>query len=121
MRALYHFPTSVFSRRARLALAHKELDHELRDARADEAHLKEARRLSPQATMPVLVDEGRALGDSTAIATYLDLAYPDRPALFPKGVWARSQSASICASVQSSLRFVRTSRESATAAVSLCV
>jgi glutathione S-transferase len=35
--------------------------------------------------MPVLVDDGRALGDSTAIANYLDLAYPDRPMLFPKG------------------------------------
>ncbi len=35
--------------------------------------------------MPVLVDEGRALGDSTAIAHYLDLGYPDRPALWPKG------------------------------------
>src|SRR5207244_11543575 len=69
----------------RLALAHKGLDVEQRDARADQAHLAEARRLSPQATMPVLVDDGRALGDSTAIATYLDLAYPDRPALFPKG------------------------------------
>jgi glutathione S-transferase len=34
--------------------------------------------------MPVLVDEGRALGDSTAIAHYLDLAYPDRPALWPR-------------------------------------
>ena len=85
MRVLYHFPTSVFSRRARLALAYKELEHELRDARADEQHLAEARKLSPQATMPVLVDDGRAVGDSTFIAHYLDLAYPDRPKLFPTG------------------------------------
>lgn len=85
MRVLYHFPTSVFSRRTRLALAHKELEVELRDARAEEAHLAEARRLSPQSTMPVFVDDGRAIGDSTAIATYLDLAYPDRPMLFPEG------------------------------------
>lgn len=92
MRVLYHFSTSVFSRRTRLALAHKELDHELRDARADEAHLAEARRLSPQGTMPVLDDDGRAVGDSTAIATYLDLAYPDRPTLFPKGAAAAHRS-----------------------------
>ena len=85
MRVLYTFPTSVFSRRTRLALAHKELDYEERDARANEAHLAEARRLSPQATMPVLVDDGRAVGDSTLIAQYLDLAYPDGPTLFPKG------------------------------------
>jgi len=84
MRALYQFPMSVFSRRTRLALAHKGLDAELYDCRADEKPLAEARKLSPQGTMPVLVDEGRVLGDSTAIAHYLDAAYPERPALFPK-------------------------------------
>ena len=84
MRVLYHFPTSVFSKRTRLALAHKGLDVELRDARADERHHAEAKKLFPQGTMPVLVDEGRALGDSTAIAHYLDLGYPDRPALWPR-------------------------------------
>jgi glutathione S-transferase len=88
-RFLYHFPTSVFSRRTRLALAHKGFtsdDVELRDARTDEAHLREAHRLSPLKTMPVFVDEGGyALSDSTSIAQYLDLAYPDRPLLFPSG------------------------------------
>lgn len=84
MRVLYHFPTSVFSKRTRLALALKGLDVELRDARADERAYAEAKKVSPQGTMPVFVDEGRALGDSTAIAHYLDLAYPDRAALFPK-------------------------------------
>jgi glutathione S-transferase len=95
VRVLYQFPTSVFSRRTRLALAHKGLEHELRDARADEKLLAEARRLSPQATMPVFVDEGRALGDSTAIAFYLDLAYPDRPRLFPTGADAAHAAMSI--------------------------
>jgi glutathione S-transferase len=103
VRVLYHFPTSVFSRRTRLALAHKELDHELRDARANEAHMAEARKLSPQATFPVLVDEGRALGDSTAIATYLDLAYPDRPTLFPKGPVASHVTLSIVAQVDTAM------------------
>jgi glutathione S-transferase len=85
MRTLYHFQQSVFSRRARLALAHKGLAVELRDGREDEAFLFQARRHTPIRTMPVLVDEGRAVADSGAIAHYLDLAYPDRPALFPKG------------------------------------
>lgn len=83
MRALYHYPTSTFSRRARMCLAHKGLEHELRDARAVPEHQAEARRLSPVGTMPVLVDDGRVVGDSTAIAWYLDLAYPDAPRLFP--------------------------------------
>lgn len=87
-RILYTFPTSVFSRRTRLALAHKGLEVELLDARAEPKLHEEAKKLSPQGTMPVLVDEGRALGDSTAIAHYLDLAYPDRPRLWPTGAAA---------------------------------
>jgi glutathione S-transferase len=82
MRILYHFEQSVFSRRTRLALAHKGLDVELRDGRIDEAYIAEARRLFPVGTMPVLVDGARVMGDSTAIAHYLDLAYPDRARLF---------------------------------------
>jgi glutathione S-transferase len=83
-RVLYHFPLSPFSRRARLALAHKGLEVELRDGRANTALVEEARRLVPIRTMPVLVEpNGRALGDSLAIAHYIDRAYPDAPSLWP--------------------------------------
>jgi glutathione S-transferase len=99
MRVLYHFPTSVFSRRTRLALAHKGLDVELKDARADEAYLAEARRLTPLRTMPIFVDEGRVVGDSGAIAAYLDLAYPDRPLLWPRGAEAAHEALAITTAV----------------------
>ena len=99
MRVLYQFSTSVFSRRTRLALAHKGLDVELRDARADAAHLADAHRLTPLRTMPVLVDEGRALGDSCAIAQYLDLAYPDRPALWARGAEPAHEALSITTAI----------------------
>src|SRR5580692_1629886 len=56
MRTLYHFRLSPYSRRARLALAHKGLDCELRDARENPALLEEARALVPFRTVPVLVD-----------------------------------------------------------------
>lgn len=95
MRVLYHFPTSVFSRRARLALAHKGLDVELRDARADERAAAEAKAKSTLSTMPVLDDDGRVVGDSTAIAHYLDLAYADRPALFPREAGAAQRTLAI--------------------------
>jgi glutathione S-transferase len=85
MRTLYHFVHSPFSRRTRLALAHKGLDCELRDGRSSPAVLEEARRLAPFRTIPVLVDGGRAMGDSVAIAQWLDLAYPDAPRLWPAG------------------------------------
>lgn len=99
MRVLYHFAHSVFSRRARLALAHKGLDVELRDARANEAFLAEARAETALRTMPVLIDEGRVVGDSGAIALYLDLAYPDRPALFPRHADAARDALSITTAI----------------------
>jgi len=86
MRVLYHFPTSPFSRRTRLALSHKGLPVELRDARATPSFLDEARTYSPLRTVPVLVDEnGVALADSTVIAHYLDAAYPSTRPLWPLG------------------------------------
>ncbi|MGZ3448907.1 MAG: glutathione S-transferase family protein [Polyangiales bacterium] len=76
---LYHFPTSPFARRVRLALAHKGLAVELRDARANPEHLEEVRRLNPIHTVPVLVDRDRAIADSSAICQYLERKTPDPP------------------------------------------
>lgn len=82
-RVLYHFENSPFSRRARLALAHKGLAVELRDPRVESAYVAELSEKSPIGTAPVLVDEGRLILDSGALLTYLDLAYPEAPRLFP--------------------------------------
>jgi glutathione S-transferase len=85
MRTLYHFQYSPFSRRVRLALAHKGLDCELRDGREKPELLEEARRLVPIKTLPILVEDGRALADSTAITRWLDAEYPSAPRLWPGG------------------------------------
>lgn len=82
---LYHFPTSPFARRVRLALAHKGLTAELRDARASAEHRNEANRLNPTRMVPVLVDDGRVVSDSMAILHYLDRKVPT-PALWPSGL-----------------------------------
>ncbi|AKU93504.1 putative glutathione S-transferase-like protein [Labilithrix luteola] len=82
---LYHFPTSAFARRVRLTLALKGLAAELRDARADDRHLQELRRLNPFHTVPVLVDGERVVCDSVAICDYLDRKAP-APPLWPEGV-----------------------------------
>ncbi|MGH7295535.1 MAG: glutathione S-transferase family protein, partial [Polyangiaceae bacterium] len=88
MRTLYHFQNSPFSRRTRLALAHKGLEVQLREAREDPAAMQEARSLVAFRTIPVLVDGGRGMGDSTAIAHWLDAAYPSAPRLWPGGAEA---------------------------------
>lgn len=82
---LYHFPTSPFARRIRLALAHKGLTAELRDARAVPEHAAEVRRLNPARTIPVLVDGERVVTGSGPIAHYLEAKVPS-PSLFPSGL-----------------------------------
>jgi glutathione S-transferase len=85
MRTLYHLRYSPFSRRTRLALAYKGLDCELREAGENPAWREEARGIVPFRTLPVLVDDGRAMADSGAIAHWLDRAYPEAPRLWPEG------------------------------------
>ncbi len=82
-RVLYHFANSPFSRRARLALAHKGLAVELRDPRVDPSFVAELAASTPIGTAPVLIDQGRRIIDSSALLTYLDLAYPEAARLFP--------------------------------------
>jgi glutathione S-transferase len=84
-RTLYHFELSPFSRRVRLALMHKGLTAELVEGRTETARFAEAQKLCPLRTAPILVEpDGRALGDSTAIAHYLDAAYPAAPRIWPE-------------------------------------
>ncbi len=70
---------SPYCWRVRMALAHKGLDVDTRPWRFVE---KPNIAFSGQDKVPVLIDEGRAIADSWAIATYLEDAYPDAPALF---------------------------------------
>src|SRR5690242_9437421 len=70
---------SPFCWRARMALAHKGLAVDTvpwRFTEKDELPKPNAGRV------PVIVDGGRVVHDSTAIADYLETRYPDRPPLF---------------------------------------
>lgn len=82
---LYHFATSPYARRVRLALAHKGLSAELRDARAQPEYARELPAINPLRMVPVLVDGARTIVDSTAICHYLERKVPDPP-LFPPGL-----------------------------------
>jgi glutathione S-transferase len=103
MRTLYHFQFSPFSRRVRLALAYKGVTYELKEGRANPVAGEEARLLWALRTMPVFVEEdGRALGDSTAITRYLDAAYPSRP-LWPTEPEAARTALQVAALVDGAL------------------
>ena len=70
---------SPFCWRARMALAHKGLAVNTVPWRFTE----KAKLPQPNAgRVPVIVDGGRVVHDSSAIADYLEERYPDRPSLF---------------------------------------
>ena len=70
---------SPFCWRARMALAHKRLEVETVPWRFTEKD----RLPRPNAgRVPVIVDSGQVVHDSSAIAEYLEKRYPDRPSLF---------------------------------------
>ena len=70
---------SPFCWRARMALAHKGLAVETVPWRFTE---KDRLPQPNQGRVPVIVDDGRVVHDSTAIADYLDDRYADQPSLF---------------------------------------
>jgi len=70
---------SPFCWRARMALAHKGLEVETVPWRFTE---KDNLPTPNDGRVPVIVDGGRVVHDSTAIADYLEQHYPDRPSLF---------------------------------------
>jgi glutathione S-transferase len=70
---------SPFCWRSRMALAHKGLAVETVPWRFTE---KDRLPQPNQGRVPVIVDDGRVIHDSNAIADYLEERYADRPSLF---------------------------------------
>ena len=70
---------SPFCWRARMALAHKGLEVETVPWRFTE---KDKLPRPNDGRVPIIIDGGRVIHDSTAIADYLDERYADRPSLF---------------------------------------
>ncbi|HEU5064719.1 MAG TPA: glutathione S-transferase family protein [Gaiellaceae bacterium] len=80
MLRVYRIPFSTNVERISLALAHKGLDVEWEDV--DPADRSPVERVSGQSLVPVLVDDGRVVFDSTEILRYLE-DFQQEPALFP--------------------------------------
>lgn len=68
---------SPYCWRIRMALAHKSLN-----ARFIGWHYGDKRLPGGNTTVPVLLDDGEVIGDSTAIALHLEEKYADGPSLF---------------------------------------
>ncbi len=75
---LFSAPDSVYSHRARIVLAEKDIQAEIRTLEG--AHESEdLQALNPYGSLPTLVDRDLALYDSRVIVEYLDERFPHPP------------------------------------------
>jgi glutathione S-transferase len=81
---LWHLHVSHYSEKARWALAYKGVEHRRKSPAMPGIHIPVALWLTRGAekTLPVLILDGRGIGDSTAIVAALEERYPDPP-LYP--------------------------------------
>ena len=78
MITLYQFQCSHYCEKARWALDYKGLRYVCKNL-VPGPHLKVTKRLARKSSLPILVDDGAVVQDSTSIITFLDEKYPDRP------------------------------------------
>ena len=77
---LYHNNSSVCAAKVRVALAEKQLDWESRMmALNGDQFTPEYLAMNPNAVVPTLVHDGRAIIESTVIMEYLEDAFPEHP------------------------------------------
>ncbi|ESA35652.1 glutathione s-transferase [Leptolyngbya sp. Heron Island J] len=77
---LHQFEASHYCEKVRLILDYKQLPYNTVEVVPGVGQI-ELYRLSGQRQVPVLKDGAMVVADSTAIATYLDETYPERPVL----------------------------------------
>jgi glutathione S-transferase len=87
---LWHLKVSPYNEKARWALDHKRVPH-VRRAAVPGRHEPIARRLCGGSTLPVLLLNGDAIGDSTAIVATVERRWP-APALYPADPAERSRA-----------------------------
>jgi glutathione S-transferase len=87
---LWHLKVSHYNEKARWALDYKGIPH-LRRAVLPGRHREIAQKLAGGTTFPVLVLDGQAIGDSTAIIAELERRQPEPP-LYPSDAEARRRA-----------------------------
>src|SRR5271166_2381107 len=75
---LYQFQFSHYCEKARWALDFKGIRYEHQNLLPG-LHVRVARKLAPKSCLPILVDGGSIVQDSSAIISFLDQRYPDHP------------------------------------------
>lgn len=91
MIALYHHGSSACAAKSRFALDEKGLPWESRyvDILRGEQFKPEFLALNPKGVVPVLIDDGAVIRESTVICEYIEETCPDRP-LYPRSPLERA-------------------------------
>lgn len=74
---LYQFPISHYCEKIRWTLAYKGLNYKTRNLLPG-LHVLKTKKLSKGYLVPILVDNGRVITESSNIISYLDEYYPDK-------------------------------------------
>jgi glutathione S-transferase len=90
-RVLYQFPISHYCEKARWVLDYKRVPYRIHN-QLPGLHALTNKRLTGSRTVPVLLDQGRAIGGSHAIALHLEACSPERR-LIPASERARTRLA----------------------------
>ncbi|MEZ5564261.1 MAG: glutathione S-transferase family protein [Gammaproteobacteria bacterium] len=85
---LYGINLSTFTRKVRLALLEKGIEHKLEVAPMGSPKI---RAMHPLGQIPVLEDRGETIPDSSVIIAYLERAYPATP-LYPAAAGAMARA-----------------------------
>jgi glutathione S-transferase len=103
---------SAFAMSAYVALKEKQLPFDLVtvDLKARDNYLDNYRDLSLTCKIPLLVHEGFALSESSAIAEYLEELAPGSKSIYPKDVKQRARARQLQAWLRSDLLVVRKER-----------
>ena len=75
---LYQFALSHYCEKARWALDYKGVDYKIVNF-VPGPHLFQTRRIASQTSLPIMVENGTVIQDSTEIIHYLDQKYPKNP------------------------------------------
>src|ERR1700722_11445211 len=88
---LFTFATSPYARKVRIVLDYKGLAYEPIERCYSLDRKEDLRTASIRAEVPVLVlDDGRAIADSTIVSEYLEQVYPE-PEISPADAYQRAR------------------------------
>ncbi|MFG5861296.1 glutathione transferase [Metapseudomonas lalkuanensis] len=109
-----HLFASPYSMSVFVALVEKGLDFDIIniDIDAGEQHSAEYAKLSITRRVPMIIDDGFALTESSAITEYLDYVYPDGP-LYPRAPRAKARARQLQAWIRSDFMPIREERSTA--------